>query len=333
LFFSDHLGSGGLVKRAYVITAPDKYAIIKFMEMVKNKAVLFFRMIKFSHSVFALPFAFTGALLASAWGSGKPAAFWGLAGLPPVEKLFWITAAMVGARSGAMGLNRIIDRKIDAANPRTAGREIPTGKIRVLDAAVFTSVALALLIYSAYRLNPLCLKLSPLAILVLVLYSYTKRFTWISHFVLGLAISAAPLGAWIAVRGTFDKEIFPLSFAVVFWLAGFDVLYALQDIEFDRGYGLHSIPQRFGIKRSLVLSKLLHSITWLLLAATGLIFGFNIIYWLGMIVIAGLLIYEHSLVKAEDLSSLDMAFFNMNGYISIAVLLFTMLAISTGNGQ
>ncbi len=310
-----------------------RYAIIKFMEMVKNKAVLFLRMIKFSHSVFALPFAFTGAVLASAWGNGKAAAFWGIAGFPPAGKLFWITAAMVGARSGAMGLNRIIDRKIDAANPRTAGREIPAGKIRVLDAAIFTSVALSLLIFAAYRLNPLCLKLSPLAILVLVLYSYTKRFTWMAHFVLGIAIAAAPLGAWIAIRGTLDKEILPLSLAVVFWLAGFDVLYALQDIEFDRGHGIHSIPQKFGIKGSLVLSKLFHFITWLLLAATGVIFGLNIIYWVGMIVIAGLLIYEHSLVKADDLSGLDMAFFNMNGYISIAIFLFTMVSISTGNGR
>src|SRR5208337_2379755 len=309
------------------------YAIIKFMEMVKNKAVLFLRMIKFSHSVFALPFAFTGAILASAWGNGKAATFLGLVGFPPAEKLFWITVAMIGARSGAMGLNRIIDRKIDAANPRTAGRELPSGKIRVLDAAIFTSVALSLLIFAAYRLNPLCFKLSPLAILVLVLYSYTKRFTWMAHFVLGIAIAAAPLGAWIAVRGTLDKEILPLSLAVVFWLAGFDVLYALQDIEFDRGYGLHSIPQRFGIKGSLVLSRIFHFITWLLLAATGLIFALNIIYWIGMLVIGGLLIYEHSLVKDEDLSGLDMAFFNMNGYISIAIFLFTAIAINTGNGR
>jgi len=293
------------------------------MEIVKNKAVLFLRMIKFSHSVFALPFAFAGAMLASAWRHENG----GIAGFPPAEKLFWITAAMVGARSGAMGLNRIIDRKIDAANPRTAGRELPSGKIGVLDAAAFTSVALLLLIFSAYRLNPLCLKLSPLAILVLVLYSFTKRFTWMAHFVLGIAIAAAPLGAWIAVRGTLDKEILPLSIAVVFWLAGFDVLYALQDLDFDRGYGLHSIPQRFGIKRSLVLSKLFHFITWLLLAATGVIFGLNIIYWIGMIIIAGLLIYEHSLVKAEDLSSLDTAFFNMNGYISIAVFVFTFFSL------
>ena len=303
------------------------------MEILKNKAALFLRMIKFSHSVFALPFAFTGAMLASAGVAEKSSTFLGLTGFPSPEKLFWIIVAMVGARSGAMGFNRIIDREIDAANPRTAGRELPAGKIRVFDAAIFTAVALALLIFAAYRLNPLCLKLSPLAIMVLVLYSYTKRFTWMSHFVLGVALAAAPLGAWIAVRGTLDKEILPLSLAVVFWLAGFDVLYALQDLGFDREHGLHSIPQRFGIKGSLVLSKLFHFITWLLFVATGVIFGLNIIYWIGMSVIAGLLIYEHSLVKADDLSRLDMAFFNMNGYISIAVFLFTMTAIVTGNGR
>ncbi len=276
--------------------------------------VLFLRMIKFSHSVFALPFAFTGALLASE-------------GFPPFEKLFWISVAMVGARSGAMGLNRIIDSKIDAANPRTANREIPSGKISVLEASFFTVAAFALMVFAAYRLNSLCLELSPVAIAVLVLYSYTKRFTWMAHFVLGICIAAAPLGAWIAIRGTLDKEILPLGIAVVFWLAGFDVLYALQDIEFDRGYGLRSIPQRFGIKGALVLSRAFHLITWFLLAATGVIFSLHVIYWIGITVIAALLLYEHSLVKPWDLRRLDMAFFNMNGYISVAVFVFTLFAL------
>ncbi len=279
-----------------------------------NKAVLYLKMIKFSHSVFALPFAFTGALLAAS-------------GIPVPGKLFWITVAMVGARSGAMGLNRIIDRKIDAENPRTRNREIPSGKIGVMDAAVFTFISFVVLIYAAYSLNPLCLMLSPLAIMVLVLYSYTKRFTWAAHFVLGIAISAAPLGAWLAVRGSFNAEILPLCTAVVFWLAGFDVLYALQDIEFDRSYGLHSIPQRFGTKKALFLSRTFHLFTWVLFSVTGLIFHLGPAYWLGMIIIAGLLIYEHSLVKSNDLSKLNMAFFNMNGYISIAVFVFTLISL------
>lgn len=290
------------------------YVIIKFMERAKNKAVLYLKMIKFSHSVFALPFAFTGAVLAAS-------------GLPPIKKLFWIAAAMVGARSGAMGLNRIVDREIDALNPRTANREIPAGKIRVTDAVVFTLISFAVMIFAAFNLNPLCLKLSPIAIFVLFVYSYTKRFTWTAHFVLGIAISAAPLGAWIAVRGTFDMEIIPLVAAVVFWLAGFDVLYALQDIDFDRNYGIHSIPQRFGVKKALVFSRIFHFITWSLLVVTGILFSLSFAYWIGIILVAGLLIYEHSLVKHDDLSRLDMAFFNMNGYIGIAVFVFTLIAI------
>lgn len=285
------------------------------MEMVKRKAVLYLRMIKFSHSVFALPFAFTGALLAAG-------------GVPPPATLFWITLAMVGARTGAMGLNRIIDRRIDAANPRTAARELPSGKIGAGDALIFTVLAFALMFFSAYKLNDLCLKLSPLALGVLVLYSYTKRFTWLSHFVLGIAISAAPLGAWIAVRGTFDPEILPLGIAVVFWLAGFDVLYALQDLEFDRSHGLYSIPQRFGVERTLLLARLFHGVTWTLLAATGALFSLGPLYWVGLAVVAGLLLYEHALVKPGDLSKLDLAFFNMNGYISITIFVFTLLALA-----
>ncbi|MEW5744340.1 MAG: UbiA-like polyprenyltransferase [Nitrospirota bacterium] len=282
--------------------------------MVKNKALLYLRMIKFSHSVFALPFAFTGALLAAA-------------GIPAAGALFWITVAMVGARSGAMGLNRIIDRRIDAQNPRTAGREIPSGKIRAGEAAVFTLISFGIMLLAAYKLNDLCLKLSPLAIAVLVLYSYTKRFTWLAHFVLGIAISAAPLGAWVAVRGTFDAEILPLSLGVVFWLAGFDILYALQDMEFDRAYGLHSIPQRFGVAATLLLARVFHAVTWSLLALTGALFDLGPAYWAGMLIVAGLLVYEHSLVKADDLSRLDMAFFNMNGYISITVFIVTLVAV------
>ncbi len=282
--------------------------------MVKNKAALYLGMIKISHSVFALPFAFTGAILAAS-------------GIPTFKQILWIAVAMVSARSGAMGLNRIIDREIDAKNPRTKNREIPSGKIRVKDAILFTILSFAILLIAAYNLNPLCVKLSSLAIAALFLYSYTKRFTWLSHFVLGIAISAAPLGAWIAVRGTFDLDIIPLSIAVVFWLAGFDILYALQDMEFDKKHGLYSIPRRFGIKTSLALSRIFHLITWVLLVATGVIFDLNYLYLIGMIVVAGLLVYEHLLIKSDDLSNLNMAFFNMNGYISIAVFLFTLIAV------
>lgn len=269
-------------------------------------------MIKFSHSVFALPFALTSALIAAG-------------GLPSPSQLLWIAVAMVGARSGAMGLNRVIDNKMDALNPRTARREIPAGKISAGAALSFSVVSFAILIFAAYKLNDLCFKLSPIAIAVVVFYSYTKRFTWMAHFVLGLALSAAPLGAWMAVRGTFDAEILPLALAVAFWLPGFDVLYALQDIEFDRRHGLYSIPARFGVGRTLMLSRLLHLFSWGLLVMTGAIFQLGPIYWIGMAVVAGLFIYEHSLIGADDLSRLDMAFFNMNGYISLAVFVFTAL--------
>lgn len=282
------------------------------MNAAIDKIAVYLRMIKFSHSIFALPFALTSALIAAS-------------GLPAAGQIFWIAVAMVGARSGAMGLNRIIDRNIDAANPRTERREIPQGAISVLAAVLFVLVSFAVLLFAAYMLNPLCLKLSPIAISVLLLYSYTKRFTWLSHFVLGLSISAAPLGAWIAVKGSFSLEIIPLVIAVMFWLAGFDVLYALQDIDFDRKHGLFSIPQKFGIRKAIYFSRALHAISFLLLIANGAIFKLSGIYWLGMVLVAGLFIYEHSLIQEDDLSRLDIAFFNMNGYISMTVFVVTLM--------
>lgn len=279
---------------------------------VINRVVLYLKMIKFSHSVFALPFAFTGAIMAAS-------------GIPSPAQVFWIVVAMVGARSGAMGLNRIIDRHIDKGNPRTKNREIPSGKISVFDASVFTAASLLLLVAAAYKLNPLCFKLAPVAIIVLFLYSYTKRFTWMSHFILGIAISAAPLGSWIAIKGSIEPAILCLSLAVVFWLAGFDVLYAMQDLEFDRRHGLYSVPQRFGIKKALLLSRVFHAITVGLLISTGVILRLGLFYWTGMTVVLTLFIYEHSLVKSDDLSKLNTAFFNMNGYISVTVFLFTLL--------
>lgn len=281
--------------------------------MFFNTALLYLKMIKISHSVFALPFALTGAILAAS-------------GIPSLKQIFWIILAMVGARSGAMGLNRIIDREIDKLNPRTKDREIPSGKIKVFEASIFTIISFALMVFSAYQLNYLCLILSPLAIAIMFLYSYTKRFTWFSHFVLGLAISGAPIGAWIAVRGTFDIEIIPLAIGVIFWLAGFDILYALQDIDFDRKIGLYSIPQRFGIKKSLFLSKLFHTITVMMLIMTGVLFNLGTFYWIGILIVIALFVYEHSLIKPNDLSKLNIAFFNMNGYISLTVFVFTLIS-------
>ncbi len=278
-----------------------------------RKAVLFLRMIKFTHSVFALPFAFTAAII-------------GAGGIPSLKQALWIALAMVGARSGAMAMNRIIDRKMDALNPRTRGREIPSGKLRLSEAAFFAAVSFALLVYSAYRLNPLCFKLSPLAILIVIFYSYTKRFTWAAHIFLGMSIALAPLGAWIAVTGTVGLKIIPMVIAVVFWLAGFDILYALQDLDFDRAHGLFSIPARFGTGKSLLISRLCHAVSIAMLVLTGFLFGQGVFYWAGMAFVCALFAYEHSLVREDDLSRLDMAFFNMNGWISVSVLFFTALS-------
>ena len=273
---------------------------------------LYLRMIKFSHSVFALPFALTAALIAAG-------------GVPELRVVFWIVVAMVGARSGAMGLNRVIDRKIDAENPRTSGREMPTGAIMVAEATIFSLLSFGVFVLAAWQLNPLCLKLSPVAIAIVVLYSYTKRFTWASHFVLGLALAIAPVGAWIAVTGGFDPRVATLALAVIFWLAGFDTLYALQDVDFDRTHGLKSIPARFGVRRALKLAALFHALTIVFLVLAGLFFELGALYGGGMLVVAGLFAYEHSLLKPDDLSRLDMAFFNMNGYISVTVFVFTLL--------
>jgi len=275
------------------------------------KLASYLRMIKIEHSVFALPFAFVSALIAAD-------------GIPPWRTVGWIVVAMVSARSAAMGLNRVIDRKIDAANPRTRNREIPAGVVGSAEAMAFIGLSLALLVFSAWRLNDLCLKLSPAAVAVLMLYSYTKRFTWAAHFVLGLAIAGAPLGAWMAVTGSFDARILILACAVIFWLAGFDALYALQDMDFDRAHGLRSIPARFGIRYTLGFARAAHLVSWALLAWTGMLFRLSPFYFVGLVFVALLFIYEHSLVRENDLTKLNMAFFNMNGYISVSVFVFTL---------
>ncbi|RMG01527.1 MAG: 4-hydroxybenzoate octaprenyltransferase [Nitrospirae bacterium] len=277
-----------------------------------SRLALYLRMIKFSHSIFALPFAFTAALLAAG-------------GIPEARTILWITIAMVSGRSAAMGLNRLIDRKIDAKNPRTSEREIPSGKVSIRDAIIFVLVSSIVFVFSAYMLNPLCLYLSPVALLCFFIYPYTKRFTHLSHVFLGLTISGAPLGAWIAVTGGVEPRILLLVFAVIFWLSGFDILYALQDEEFDRHAGLHSIPARFGKEKAILISRLFHLTTWLFLFGTGLLFGLGWPYMAGVFLSGFLLLYEHSLVRPDDLSKLNIAFFNMNGYISITVFCGTLL--------
>ena len=279
-----------------------------------NKIKIILEMIKFEHTIFALPFAFTGALLAAG-------------GLPTWEQVLWITVAMVGARSAAMGFNRWADRKFDAENPRTKERALPKGLVTPFQVVVFTAVSSAVLMYAAYRLNMLSFLLSPVALAVVFFYSYTKRFTFLSHAFLGLAISLAPIGAWIAVSGRLEPPALVLGAAVLFWLLGFDVLYALQDMDFDRKRGLHSVPQRFGVRRSLWISRISHLVTMASLFWLFPLLNLGWYYLAGVFIALCLIIYEHTLVKENDLSKLNMAFFNMNGYISVTVFVFTLVDV------
>jgi 4-hydroxybenzoate polyprenyltransferase len=266
-------------------------------------------MIKWEHSIFALPFALCGAMLAAS-------------GLPGAHQVLWIVIAMVAARSAAMAFNRLADASIDAANPRTRTRALPGGQLSPIFVATFVIVSCAIFILAAWQLNRLTLWLSPVALAVLLLYSYTKRFTRWSHLVLGFALGIAPAAAWIAVRGSLDPRILLLTAAVTFWVGGFDILYACQDFEFDRSAGLYSIPCQFGIKAAFWVARAFHAIMLLLLIALVAMFGMGKLALAGVFVVALLLSYEHSLVKADDLSRLDAAFFTMNGVISVVFLLF-----------
>lgn len=283
-------------------------------ESLRGRVSALLEMIKFSHTVFALPFALTGMVLAAQ-------------GLPGPGTVLGILAAMVGARTAAMAWNRIADAEIDAANPRTAGRHLPAGLVTPLEAWALTLGGAALVVVAAWALNPLCLRLSPLALAVLFLYPFAKRFTVACHFLLGLALAAAPLGAWVAVTGAWSWRILPLGVAVLLWVAGFDVLYALQDLEFDRSSGLHSVPQRLGRGPALRLAARLHVGVIGLLLLQAPLFGLGAWYLLGVACVAALLLYEHALVTPSDLRRLDAAFFTMNGVISVVVFAATFLDV------
>lgn len=281
-----------------------------------SKLRVFLEMIKFEHTLFALPFAFVGAILGAVTVEGR---------LPEWSECGWILLAMVGARTAAMGLNRVIDKAIDGRNPRTAMRAIPAGLLKSKDVLIFIIISFVLLFWVAAQLNSLAVKLLPLAVFMLVIYSYTKRFTWACHLVLGLTIGLAPLGGWVAVTGGMTWTAIILYITVALWTAGFDVIYACQDVEFDRKEGLHSIPARFGISRALGIARSLHALTAagfaLLLVLTDLSWW----YFAGTIVAAGLLLYEHRLVKPNDLSKLNAAFFTMNGILSAVIFVFTFI--------
>ena len=265
-------------------------------------------MIKFEHSIFALPFALTGALLARR-------------GLPTWRELLWIVVAMVGARSAAMTFNRIADLKIDALNPRTRSRALPAGQLSLAFAIGFTVVSCALLALAAWQLNPLAFKLSPVAIVILIGYSFTKRFTLLSHLILGLCLGMSPAAAWIALRGDLSVSVLLLGAAVMLWVAGFDIIYACQDVEFDHTLGLHSIPKRYGVRAALWVSALLHVGTLALLVAVARMEDLGWVALAGLVTVAALLAYEHALVKPTDLSRVNAAFFTVNGFISLLFFL------------
>lgn len=280
---------------------------------VIGRAVAYGRMIKFSHSVFALPFALTSVALAV-----RGALHW--------RQLVWIVVAMVGARSAAMGFNRLADQAIDARNPRTAQRELPRGAVGRREVWGFVLLSALALVVAAWQLNPLCLALSPVALAIVFGYSYAKRFTSLSHLLLGLALGIAPVGAWIAIRGRFDVVPIVLALAVLAWVAGFDIIYACQDAEFDRREGLFSIPARMGVARALLVSRMLHVTAVGLLASLFFLTPLHWVYWLGVAFVGLLLLYEHSLVSADDLSRVDAAFFAVNGWISVGYCIATASA-------
>lgn len=273
-------------------------------------------MIKFEHTLFALPFAFLGMLLAAE-------------GWPSWRTVLWIVVAMVGARSAAMGFNRLVDRRIDAANPRTATRALPAELVSPAAVTLFVLASAAFLVLAAWQLNPLALALSPVALAILFLYSYTKRFTWASHLVLGLSLAGAPLGAWIAVRGDVAPAPFVLAAAVLLWVAGFDVLYALQDVDFDRRSGLFSIPARFGVVPALWISAALHALMLGLLALLPRIYlpGLGAGFWIGWTGCVLLIAYQHWIVRPNDLARLNAAFFTANGLLSLWLFAATAIDI------
>jgi 4-hydroxybenzoate polyprenyltransferase len=278
----------------------------------------FLDLIRFEHTVFALPFAYLGMILAAN-------------GLPTLSQFIWITIAMASARTLAMSFNRFADRHLDARNPRTAIRPIQTGKISARTVVIGAAISLIVLSIAAWQLNPLTLMLLPGAIVFLLGYAYAKRFTILSHFILGFTDGLAPIGAWAGVRGSVftssDLPAWLLLFAATFWIGGFDLMYACQDTEFDRAEQLHSIPARWGNAVALRWAKLSHVITIGLLSAIGISLQLGWVYWIGLVIVIGLLIYEHSLVKPHDLSKINVAFFNVNGYISITIFVATLIAL------
>jgi 4-hydroxybenzoate polyprenyltransferase len=282
---------------------------------ILNKTKIFLEMIKFEHTIFALPFAFLGAILGN---------FFLESSFPSLQEWFWIALAMIGARSAAMALNRLIDAKIDSANPRTKTRAIPAGLLSKVEVASFTVASFLLLFYAAYQLNTLAMILLPIAVFFLVIYSYTKRFTWLCHVVLGITIGLAPLGGWVGATGTLPLMAFLLFLGVVFWIAGFDIIYATQDADYDHEVNLYSIPSVFGVKKSLLIARIFHVLSFVFFLSLWIFTPLGYIFGLGVLLSGVIMIYEHSLVSADDLSKVNLAFFTMNGVLSMVMFIFTI---------
>ena len=291
------------------------------LKKIKNTLEL----VKFSHTIFVLPFALSAFLLA--FYDKYPASF----GAPLFYyKMIWVIIAMASGRSGAMAFNRIIDRKIDAKNKRTMERTIPKGELTTLYGVIFGAISYIILILSAYELNFICFVLSPFVIIFITFYSFTKRFTFFSHMVLGISMALGPLGAWLAVTGSIDYKVLILGIAVVFWGSGFDILYAILDYDFDTANGLFSVPAKFGIKNAITLSRILHALALICLVYIYFIFNLNFLYIIGIILVTCFFAYEHFLVY-KSLNNIDTAFFTMNGYISITFFVFISASVIYSN--
>ncbi len=281
-----------------------------------NKIKVLLEMIKFKHTVFALPFALMGAFLAAR-------------GMPGIKVFLWVIVAMAGARTCAMGFNRIVDRRFDAANPRTSNRALPAGEVSLAESWLMVIISGAIFFFACYQLNLLALQIAPFALGLTLLYSLTKRFTWLCHVVLGVALAFSPLGGWVAVSGTFEGYPWVLSLGVLFWVTGFDTIYACLDADFDREAGLFSMPARFGRRRAFQLAVLFHVLAFVFFAATGYMATLNIFYFVGIAITGAALFYQHIVVAPGDLSRIQLSFFSLNGFIALTLFAATWLSLVT----
>jgi 4-hydroxybenzoate polyprenyltransferase len=285
------------------------------MRKIIERIVTFGRMIRFSHTLFAMPFALTSVVLVS------------FSEKVTLSKVVWIIVAMVGARSAAMGFNRIADHEYDAKNPRTKSREIPTRQISIREASLFVLGSSLLLVFAAHELNPLCFYLSPVALAVVFFYSFTKRFTWLSHIFLGLGMGLAPVGAWLGIAGRFSIVPILLGLTVLAWGAGFDIIYSCQDLDYDDEVNLYSMPRSLGVKRALLISSFLHFISFILLLSMKFILPLGDVYLIGIALVGLMLVYQHRIVKPDNLNKINFAFFNLNAYLSVGLFLFTLVDV------